>query len=142
MYSACADIEKLLPKETLIQLTDDEGVGTINNDRVGEAIVQADSEINSYCGGRYNVPFAAVPAIVKKISVDIAIYNLYSRRAEEMPQTRTDRYKNAVRQLELIAKGSISIGIDPAPPASTQNSNSVQAEGNERTFTKDSLKDY
>lgn len=139
MYSALDDIKKLIPEETLIQLTDDEGIGTITQGRVDEAITQADSEIDSYCGGRYSVPFVTVPGIVKKISVDIAIYNLYSRRVEVLPETRADRYKNAIRQLEGIAKGVISIGVDPAPSAATQSSNTVEVATSEKIFSRDNM---
>lgn len=142
MYSALDDIKKLIPEDTLIQLTDDDGIGTVNQGRVDEAIVQADSEIDSYCGGRYSVPFATVPGIVKKISVDIAIYNLYSRRVEVLPETRADRYKNAIRQLEGISKGVISIGVDPAPSAATQSSNTVQVETSEKIFSRDKMTGY
>lgn len=138
-YSVLDDIKKLIPEDTLIQLTDDDGIGTVNQGRVDEAIAQADSEIDSYCGGRYSVPFATVPGIVKKISVDIAIYNLYSRRVEVIPETRADRYKNAIRQLEGISKGVISIGVDPAPSAATQSSNTVEIATSEKIFSRDKM---
>ena len=118
-YCTKTDIEKMLPASDVVDLTDDEGTGAQVAARVSEAITQADAEIDSYCGGRYSVPFVAVPDIIKKCSVDIAIYNLYSRRIETIPATRSERYKNAIRQLEGIAKGTISIGETPEPTAST-----------------------
>ncbi|OGC00140.1 hypothetical protein A2V82_16525 [candidate division KSB1 bacterium RBG_16_48_16] len=142
MYSAVSDIKKLIPEESLIQLTDDENLGTVNQGRVDEAIQQADSEIDSYCGGRYSVPFAVVPGIIKKISVDVAIYNLYSRRVEEIPQTRADRYKNAIRQLELISKGSISIGVDPEPAAPSKSNTAVQVVSSPKIFGRDNMKGF
>lgn len=142
MYSTQDDITKLIPEDSLLQLTDDEGNGTIDSGRITEAISQADSEIDSYCGRRYSVPFVTVPGIVKKISVDISIYNLYSRRVEVVPETRSERYKNAIRQLEGISKGAISIGVDPAPQASTQSSNSVQIEVSEKLFSRDKMKGF
>ncbi len=119
VYSTLTDIQRLITERTVIQLTDDENLGTVNLARVAGAIDQADAEIDSYCGGRFRVPFVIVPDIVKKMSVDIAIYNLYSRRVEEMPEVRTDRYKNAIRQLEGISKGLISIGEAVSPPGTT-----------------------
>ena len=118
-YCTKLDIEKMLPADDVTNLTDDEGTGAQVASRVSEAIAQADAEIDSYCGGRFTVPFTTVPDIVKKCSVDIAIYNLYSRRVESIPDTRSERYRNAIRQLEGIAKGIISIGEDPEPTAST-----------------------
>jgi phage gp36-like protein len=121
-YCTKTDIEKLIPAAAVTNLTDDEGTGAQVATRVTEAISQADAEIDGYCGKKYSVPFTTAPDIVKKCSVDIAIYNLYSRRVEEIPETRSDRYKNAIRQLEGIAKGIISIGEDPEPAASVDAS--------------------
>lgn len=130
----------MIPEESLVQLTDDEGYGTVNQTRIDEAIAQADAEIDSYCGGRYSIPFAApAPDIAKKISVDIAIYNLYSRRVEVIPEVRADRYKNAIRQLEGISKGIISIGEDPAPASPTEGGVETNKTTDDRTFTKDKL---
>lgn len=137
-YSALSDIVKLIPESVIIQLTDDEGTGSVNQSRVDEAIRQADAEIDTYCGGRYDVPFVTVPDIVKKISVDIAIYNLYSRRVEEIPETRSERYKNAIRQLGEIASGKITIG---EPESSIPESGGVKTNTtmDDRVFTKDNM---
>jgi len=144
-YSALTDIQKLLPDDTILQLSVDPAdtdQTTINQTRVDEAIAQADAEINSYCGSKYSVPFATAPAIVKKISVDIAIYNLYSRKVDEIPETRADRYKNAIRQLEGISRGLISIGVDPAPAAPTVGGSETNKETNDRIFTRDKMEGF
>jgi len=141
-YCTLEDIKKLLPEEIIIQLTDDENQGVVNQARVDEAIAQADAEIDSYCGSKYSVPFSTVPDIVKKISVDIAIYNLYSRKVEEIPATRAERYKNAIRQLEGIAKGIISIGEDPEPPRPSEGGSEVNKTTNDRVFTRDKLEGF
>jgi phage gp36-like protein len=141
-YCTLTDIKKLIPEASIIQLTDDENTGAVVTSRVDEAIAQADAEIDSYCGNKYSVPFSTVPDIVKKCSVDISIYNLYSRRVEEIPATRADRYKNATRQLEGISKGIISIGEDPEPAAPTQGGVETNKTESDRVFTRDSLKGF
>ncbi len=141
-YCTLTDIKKLIPEITIIQLTDDENTGAANQSRVDEAIAQADAEIDSYCGGRYAVPFTTVPDIAKKISVDIAIYNLYSRRVESLPETRADRYKNAIRQLEGIAKGLVSIGEQPEPPAPDTGGTQINVTSNDRVFTRETLGNF
>mgnify|MGYP001559306276 FL=1 len=141
-YSTLTDLKKLIPEITIIQLTDDENIGAVNQSRVDEAIAQADAEIDSYCGGRYAVPFTTVPDIAKKISVDIAIYNLYSRRVESLPETRADRYKNAIRQLEGIAKGLVSIGEQPEPPAPDTGGTQINVTSNDRVFTRETLGNF
>ena len=142
-YSTIEDIKKLIPEVMLIQLTDDESTGAMGAARVAEAIAQADGEIDSYCAARYAVPFTAAPATVKKCSVDMAIYNLYSRRVEKIPETRADRYKNAVRLLEGIAKGAISIGIDASLPAPTGGDRiESTARAADRSVTREGLSGF
>ena len=140
-YSTLTDLKKLIPETAIIQLTDDENAGTVNQARVDEAIAQADAEIDGYCGGRYTVPFTTVPDIARKISVDIAIYNLYSRKVEEIPETRAERYKNAIRQLGDIASGKITIGEADAdvPEAGGVQTNTT---ADDRIFTKDTLSGF
>jgi phage gp36-like protein len=141
-YCTLDDIKKLIPEEALAQLTDDEGLGSVNPARVDEAIAQADAEINSYCGGRYAVPFSMVPDIVKKLSVDIVLYNLYSRRVEEAPAIRAERYKNAIRQLEGISKGVISLGVDPAPSASADGRAETNKPTDDNVFSREKLEGF
>jgi phage gp36-like protein len=140
-YSTIDDLMKLIPEEILTQLTDDENTGAPVATRVEEAIEQADSEIDSYCAMKYTVPFDPVPEIVKKCSVDIAIYNLYSRRVEDLPPTRSDRYRNAVRQLEGIAKGAVSMGTGHAaePQANRDESPVNTKTAEDRMVTKSKM---
>jgi len=141
MYCTLEDLKKMMDEATLVQLTDDEGHGIVNQERINEAISQADAEINSYCAVKYTVPFAVVTDLVRKLSVDIALYNLYSRRVEEVPALRNDRYKNAIRQLEGISRGTVSLGQDPPPQAGTQ-SEKPDISGPDRTFTRNGMEDF
>lgn len=112
-YCTPADILGIISEETLIQLTDDDDNGSVDMDKVDAAIADADAEVNGYCGARYGVPFSPVPAIVKKLSTDIAIYNLFALR-ESVPDPRVKRYDNAIKFLTQVAAGKISLGVsDP-----------------------------
>lgn len=139
MYCTVDDLKKLLPETVLVQLTDDEDLDVINQDRVDEAIATAEEEVNAFCSARYTVPFTDVPGVVTKCAADIAIYNLYSRTMEEIPQARTDRYKNAIRLLEGIAKGVISIGVSPEPTAKAEGTPACNKTTNDRVFTRDTM---
>ena len=55
-YLANSDIEKRLGAAAYVQLTDDEGTGSANQDRVDEARLGAEGEANSYLARRYAVP--------------------------------------------------------------------------------------
>ncbi len=137
-YSVKADILGLIPEETLIQLTDDNGAGIVDDAVVTRVIADADAEIDGYCGENYTLPFLPVPVIIRKISVDIAIYNLYARR-QGAPEDRAKRYDNAVKLLRDIQAGKITLG-SAAPTEVAQDT--VETESNDRIFTKDTLENF
>jgi len=145
MYCTVDDLKKAIPEAVLIRLTDDAGAGVVDEDKTSEAIASAAEEIDTYIGGRVKLPIAGTaPPILGKINTDIAIYNLYSRVKEEIPQTRADRYKNAVRLLEKMAKGEISIGLQPPPdpPAAGEYEGAGQVNARTKIFDPDTLGKY
>ncbi|NPU85551.1 MAG: DUF1320 domain-containing protein [Syntrophaceae bacterium] len=119
-YCTQNDLIEQISEAELIQLTDDAGADTVDTSAVARAIADADAEIDGYCGARYTVPFSPAPVMIRKISVDLAIYNLFSRRsAVKIPEERQKRYDNAVRFLRDVSRGLISLGADaPAEPDS------------------------
>jgi phage gp36-like protein len=144
MYSSIDDIRKALPEETLLQLVDDTGSGAIDIEKVEEAISSADAEIDGLIGSRYKTPLDPVPALIRKYSVDIAIYNLYSRVVETIPETRTDRYKTAVRGLERIQEGKAKLDQfeNEAPPEPAGGGSRFRVSSRDRYFTDDKLKGF
>lgn len=136
-YCVKADIAKLLPEAQLIRLTDDEGSGAVNDGRVEEAIDSAAEEIDSYLSSRYKLPLEKTVPILGKLNVDIAIFNLYSRVKESIPETRQKRYDNAVRFLGKVAEGKMSLGVQPAPDAPDQG----ETEGQSQVSVRDKVFD-
>lgn len=139
-YCTKSDILDQVEETYLIQLTDDDRTGAVDNDRVDRAIADADAEINGYCGQRYGIPFDPVPVLVRKISVDIAIYNLHSRRSDSLPEERLQRYKAAVALLANISKGIVSLGEDD--PSDPEIANSPQISSSTRIFSRTSLRGW
>jgi len=133
-YCTQDDILNQLDVNTLILLTDDAGVGEVDETVVTRAVADADATIDSYCQGRYTVPLSPVPDKARQVSVDIAIYNLYSRRDDVAPEIRKDRYKEAVRWLEQVAAGKITLGS--AAPAPGNTGHSVEFDSEDREFTR------
>jgi len=118
-YATLDDLKEQLDETTLIELTDDAGSGTIDTTVTTRAITDADEEIDGYVGSRTTVPLSPVPGIIRKLSVDVALYNLYARRHDSIPEIRKERYDNAVKFLVKVAEGKISLGqYDPDPAAS------------------------
>jgi phage gp36-like protein len=135
-YCTQADIEEQLSEDELIQLTDDAGLGSVDTTVVDRAIADADDEINSYLQERYTVPLSPVPGLVRKLSVDLAIYNLYSRRDIEAP-VRTQRYEADVKLLKSLAKGEASLGVE-APPAEVHDEGiKTSRPESDRIFTRE-----
>jgi len=139
-YSTKADILEQLDEDVLIQLTDDADAGAVDDDMVTRAIADADSEIDSYCGKRYEVPFSTVPERVRKLSVDIAIYNLYSRR-KGAPESREKRYDRAISFLKDVAKGLATLGEDD-PDSTPAESHKPDIDQSDRIFTRDKMKGF
>lgn len=133
MYSQLSDLQNVLQNDTLIALTDDEGLGAVNTDRVNECILEGDSLIDGYCGARYVVPFNPVPVTVRMLSVALAIHNLYARRVEEVPAVHADRYKDALARLKDISNGAMTLGVQPAPTIVEEPATNSQSIDN-RTF--------
>lgn len=132
-YSSLTDILAQIDEQVLIQLTDDEGAGAVHQGRVSTAISEADGEIDSYLARRYTLPLASTPAVIKKLSVDIAIWNLFSRRGKEDP-VRQKRYDAAIKLLGAIADGKATLGVDPEPSGGEQQIKASR-ETSDRTFT-------
>lgn len=142
-YSSLNDITAHIPEANLIQLTDDEGAGAVNEERVSEAIAYADQLIDGYLRGRYTLPLTTVPVLIKKLSVDLAVFHLYSRRLElEMPEAMMQRYKNAVRLLEQTQKGILSIGIESTDSGPGQGHYRTNRKSEDRVFDKTSLEKF
>ena len=140
MYTTLAAILERIPAEAVIQLTDDAGAGVVDQGKVDKAIARAETEINTRCGARYRVPFDPAPPAIAELAIDLAIYYLYGRTVEEIPESRKDAHKNAIALLQLIAKGEVSLGIDPTP-AATSASGAAVVSGNSRQFSRDKLRD-
>jgi phage gp36-like protein len=142
-YCTQNDLETALTLTLLVQLTDDEATGAVNATRVAAAIAAADAEIDGALQGRYRVPLSPVPPFVKKLSIDLAHFRLYARRAGtfEMPPFVRDLWKAALEALKAIREGELDLGIDP-PPAASSGASAAKAEGPERVFTDETLEDY
>ncbi len=141
-YCTKADLLGLIPEETLVQLTDDAGAGIVNDTRVTDAIADADAEIDGYCGKRYTLPFSPVPALVKKMSKEIAVYNLYARR-QGAPDHIAKLRDDDVELLKSVSKGTSTLGSDaPAEITGDTSDNTAEIEGATRIFTRDKMKGF
>lgn len=144
MYCTLEDLKQQSSDDFLIRCTDDAGTGTIVEAIVTEKIEDADAEIDSYCRSQYAVPFSIVPGLIRKLSVDIALYNLVSRRGmdEESPDViLLKRYQAAIKLLENLAKGLVTIEPTAAGEAAPQPQQ-TSIKSSPRRFSRGSMEGY
>lgn len=140
-YIVQADLLAQLSNAQLIQLTDDAKTGSVDAAKVTQGITDAEAEINGFLATRYSTPVAApVPDLIKKLSIDVTIYNLYRRR-QRIPQDVRQAYEDAIKKLEQIAKGLITLGIDP-PPAESSKATQGETFGPARVFDRGKLESF
>jgi phage gp36-like protein len=119
MYLSVSELG--IPEDVLIRLTDDEGAGSINTGRAEAAISAAQALVDSALSRIYDVPFSSPPDLVKGLTRDLALYNLYMR-VGSLPQEVLTAYEHASGILEKVAGGLFFIGLDaPGPEFSYQD---------------------
>jgi phage gp36-like protein len=142
-YCSRADLEKAIEAQVVIDLTDDERAGATNTEietRVADACARASKRIDGFLRGRYAVPISPVPQMIRAIAVDLAIHRLFSRRpAIGIPETVRDNWKAAEADLVRISKGELDLGDEPPPAKSSAIV--AEADGPDRLFTQDTLKE-
>lgn len=138
MYCAEADIIMAIPEADIVQLTDDSDAGVVDSDVVERAIEDADAEIDSYIGVKHELPLASTPAMIKRLSVDIAIFNLYHRRLGP-PEFRAKKYENAIKILEKISSGDLKLGTADDTTVAIPG---LLSSSPSRVFSRDDLDGY
>ncbi len=143
MYCAVADLEKLVAPGQLRQLADDGPGAPAPEEVMAEAIDQADREIDAYLGTVREVPLDPVPPLVANLSAKIAVYNLHRRRTHLDLGEWAEEYKRALRLLERIAAGDVSLG-PPEEGGTSQPAGGGQAVvvTGEPMFTDQDLERY
>lgn len=139
-YCTISDITSTVTEDDVLQLTDDEGVGAINSDRVNEAIAKSDGLIRALAGE--NIP-DPVPEIIRQISVELSIYHLYKRRfAANMPESIDKGYARSMDLLKQIQSGKISFGVQEVDQAVIAGQYSTNKTRDDRLFGKENLAAY
>ena len=139
-YTSLALLQDRFGLDELVQRSDkfQPFTGAVVTSVIDRAIADADAEIDGYVGSRYTLPLPLpTPPVLVPIAGDIARYRLYD---DAVPEVVRKRYEDAIARLRDIAAGRLSLGVDPAPAASSQGTVVVRAP--ERIFGADALRDY
>lgn len=87
--------------------------------KVNRKLQDASQTINSYLGGRYQLPLSNAPEVLERIAAQLARYFLYDDSATEQV---ANLYKDSIKFLENVANGKVQLGPadngDVAPSAS------------------------
>lgn len=143
-YCELADIITELSTTTVAQLTDDTNGTSLVTATVTTAISSADALINSYCRPQHTVPFSSTPDLIKRLSVNLSVYNLYGRRRESDNQGVDEidkRYEKALVTLRDIAKGIIQID-DPTSFQNTAGNYTSNKTSSDKVYTSTTLDTY
>lgn len=137
-FANVADMRARFEEPDLVQLTDVDGVGVVDEDKVEVKLASADALIIGYIAARYrDVNTFAGNTILKDVACDYAFSLLWKT---DLPKWVEDRRKLALDTLSRIANGSIKLdqGTEEAQPRPGQ----ILTSGPERRFTRDSLSGY
>jgi phage gp36-like protein len=137
-YATQQDMIDRFGSTELIELTDRANLGSIDTTVLGRALADADAEINGYLASRYTLPLLSVPPVLVAKACDIARYYLYDVRVTEAVKAR---YDDAVSYMQSLAKGLVSLGLDPVN-VPVVVAGGVQVQGGTRVFSADNLSDY
>lgn len=114
------------------------------------AVDDADSEIDGYLAKRYRVPLSKVPKMITKLSKDIAVYNLASRRGideSEREKNILNRYNAAILYLTNVARGIVELdgqtsGGTGEALTDAQGNAGFSIQSSERVFSRKSMRGW
>lgn len=139
-YATQADMIERFGEREVIALADRDLNGVIDAAVVTGGIDSAGHEIEGYLSGRFSLPLSTVPPLLKAICCDITRYRLCGTEVQTTDEVRA-RYKDAVKMLEMIRDGKMTLGLDATSQVVGGGDTVLIADGR-RTFNKDALSDY
>ena len=113
-YATPDDMIARYPNRDLVQLTnEDPSLTTINSAVLQNSLDDASAEIDGYIEARFTLPLTQVPASLNLLTCEIAMYKLQALRPLHDMEDARKRYDDAIRKLEKIARGELTLGLSP-----------------------------
>ncbi len=149
-YSTVDDVLSNIKEQLLNDILGDEYIEDLEERKeklvplAEKAIEEADAEINGYLAKRYSIPLSPVPKILNKFSVDVAVYNLVSRRGideSDREKTVLTRYQSVIRFLTAVAEGKLALGVETESVEAAAVTG-FQLHSSERLFSRDSMRGW
>ena len=141
MYATQTDITNLYGEELLYVLADRDRDQVLDTAAINAAIEFGAAQVRTYLSKRYSDAQLAASQDVKRLVVEIAVFRLALQADALTVEIRT-RYEEALRQMELMARGTIGIGVPEEMPqaASDLRDGDILVFANERAFTRDKMR--
>jgi len=118
MYCSQDSLKARFGELLLTRLTDDNGLGVIDEAKVTSAITAIESEIDGYLRGRYPLPLSSLPAELTGYAEDMSLEKIYSGRPErETPKDVKDRAAAARSWLRDVKAGRVDLNLPIETPA-------------------------
>lgn len=142
-YCTLADLQREIPLQTLIELSNDDPMATaIDHDQIEGAVMSSEELVDAHLRGRYTLPLAEVPTVIKDATVTLTRHRLYMRRPEgnELPKAVVRAYDAMIRVLESIRDGRLTIGL--AAGEAAPEPGEMKVRGRVRQFPESLLDRY
>lgn len=138
MYANVQDMVARFGDLEVIQISDRNTDGMIDDDVVLVALADATAEIDAYLG-RFKQPFAEMPPILKRLCCDIARYRLAATSGVLITEEIRNRYKiDVLDLLKALAKGEVQLGVDSTgEQVATSENGVVFVNGKTKVFGRD-----
>lgn len=143
-YCTLNDLQKAIPQQTLVWLSNDDHAALEVNAVVIDAAIQYACElIDAHIAGRYELPLATLPTVLPDMAVNLARHWLYARRPEghDFPEAVTRTYTGAIKMLESLQAGRMTLGVQSTGATDT-GSAVVKVNARPRQFGADVLGRY
>ncbi|WP_241951930.1 gp436 family protein [Pasteurella multocida] len=137
MYATINDFISRVGEFQVMELTDRENIGEVNQAVLTIALSDSSSQIDGYLVGRYKLPLKTIPQNLTRICCDLTRYRLASMSEVSITEEIIERYKLSLRELEGIASGKVSLGIAEDEQASTGENTVIFTNVANRVFSRD-----
>ena len=140
-YAVVQDMINIFGEAEMTQLTDrsEPPAGAYVAETIEQSLNDAEAEIDAYLAARYALPLAVVPDILKRTTCNIARYLLHG---PAITDEVTRRYDNSISFLKSVSRGDAALGVDSTSGTAPASENLPEHFGSDRTFSRDSLRDY
>ena len=137
MYATVKDFVLRIGEFQAIQLTDRDQEGVVNESVLTIALSDSTSQIDGYLSARYRLPLPTIPQNLTRICCDLTRYRLASMSDVTITDEIITRYKLSLKELEDLAAGKISLGIEIEDDQQSDGNVVMFTNPNNRIFGRD-----